>query len=92
MEIPIQDLMISMISAFNKYASGDGDNNTLNKKELVNMACKEFPSLEKHPQKDKFLNDIFKITDRDGDNKINFEEFMTLMTCMTIALRKSGTI
>ncbi|XP_075699489.1 protein S100-A5-like [Rhinoderma darwinii] len=87
--MPLQDLMITLISTFDKYAKGDGDSSTLSQNELFELAKKEFPALCQSEKKDEILKGVIGQMDMDGDNKVNFKEFVIFISCLTIALKEN---
>ncbi|XP_044128297.1 protein S100-G-like [Bufo gargarizans] len=85
----LQSVMVTLMKTFDSYAKGDGDSGTLSKSELISLVQKEFPALCESQNKDEILKGIFGQMDMDGDNKVNFKEFIIFLACLTISLKES---
>lgn len=80
----VQQAMVLLISAFNKYSGKEGDKYTMSKDELKEMLQHEFgDSLGKANDK-AALDNIFKDLDANKDNSVDFKEFCNLVVCLTV--------
>ncbi|XP_051575955.1 ictacalcin-like [Myxocyprinus asiaticus] len=80
----IQPAMVLLIEAFHKYSGKEGDKNTLSKgelKELLNAELSDF--LGKSTDKSA-LDKIFKDLDANADGTVDFQEYVTLVACITM--------
>lgn len=83
----LQVSMCLMLDTFQKYASTDGDPNSLSKSEVKTLLEKELPEMITAAKDKKGVDDLVKSLDFDGDGVVDFEEFMTLVACLTICFR-----
>ncbi|XP_075868896.1 protein S100-G-like [Nelusetta ayraudi] len=74
--------MKSCKDVFQRYAGKEGDNKTLSKKELSDLLHEQFGMSGSDADKQEF----FAALDNDGDNTVNFEEFMVFVTSLCIIL------
>uniref|UniRef100_A0A8C7M1I0 EF-hand domain-containing protein n=2 Tax=Oncorhynchus TaxID=8016 RepID=A0A8C7M1I0_ONCMY len=75
----------SLITVFHRYADKDGDCNTLSKKELKELMQTELGSFLKSQKDPAAIDKIMKDLDQNGDGKVNFEEFVSLVVGLSIA-------
>ncbi|KAJ8383792.1 hypothetical protein AAFF_G00214790 [Aldrovandia affinis] len=81
------DLEVAMdllLKTFYKYSGQDGDKNTLNKAELKDMLKNELPSLLGKSPDQKEVDNFFKNLDGDSSGTVDFTEFVTMVTCLTV--------
>ncbi|XP_057684281.1 ictacalcin-like [Corythoichthys intestinalis] len=84
----VEEAMTSLIVAFHEYAGKEGDKDSMNKREVKEMLTKEF-GLKLEKAKDQTAIDrIFKDLDVNSDNKVDFQEFMILVTGLTVLLHE----
>ncbi|KAK3551548.1 hypothetical protein QTP70_019816 [Hemibagrus guttatus] len=85
----LQQGMDMIIDTFYKYAGTDKDKSTLSKAELKELLTKElgeyFGGLCNDPEA---LNKILKDLDTNADGKVDFQEFITMLTCITMMCNK----
>ncbi|KAK6326862.1 hypothetical protein J4Q44_G00025070 [Coregonus suidteri] len=77
--------MESLITVFHRYADKDGDSNTLSNKELKELMQTELASFLKSQKDPAAIDKIMKDLDQNGDGKVNFEEFVSLVVGLSIA-------
>ncbi|XP_013868623.1 ictacalcin [Austrofundulus limnaeus] len=79
----IQKAMALLITAFTKYASKEGDQDTLNKEELKELLQTEFGDLLCKANDKAAIDRIFKDLDTNKSNSVDFSEFVNLVCCVT---------
>ncbi|XP_034409454.1 protein S100-A10b [Cyclopterus lumpus] len=84
----LENCMESLITIFHRYADEDGDGKTLSKKELSKLIETELPAFLKCQKNPKVVDDIRKDLDQNGDSKVDFEEFLSLVVGLSIACEK----
>uniref|UniRef100_A0A8C8MKW9 Protein S100 n=2 Tax=Oncorhynchus tshawytscha TaxID=74940 RepID=A0A8C8MKW9_ONCTS len=77
--------MESLIMVFHLYSEKDGDGNTLSKKELKELMKTELASFLKSQKDPAAIDTIMKDLDQNGDGKVSFEEFVSLVVGLSIA-------
>lgn len=77
----MQDLML----IFHNYSGEDGDKATLSKKEMKKLIEKELPTFLAAQKDPKFVDSLMKDLDQNRDDKINFEEFLSLICGLSMA-------
>ncbi|XP_030002384.1 ictacalcin-like [Sphaeramia orbicularis] len=75
--------MTLLIEVFNKHSGKEGDKTTLNKAELKELIQAEFGDLLGKANDKAALDRIFQDLDRNKDNSVDFNEFITLICCLT---------
>ncbi|XP_053133947.1 protein S100-A6 [Hemicordylus capensis] len=78
----LDQAVCSMIAIFHKYSGKEGDKNTLSKKELKELIQKELtigPKL-----KDSEIQGLMEDLDRNKDQEVNFQEFITFVGAMAM--------
>ncbi|XP_041707688.1 protein S100-A1 [Coregonus clupeaformis] len=81
----LESSMESLIMVFHRYADKDGDGNTLSKKELKELMQTELASFLKSQKDPATIDKIMKDLDQNGDGKVSFEEFVSLVVGLSIA-------
>ncbi|KAI3361056.1 hypothetical protein L3Q82_013257 [Scortum barcoo] len=81
----LENCMESLIKIFHRYASDDDDGNTLNKKEFKKLMENELPTFLKTQNNPKAVDSILKDLDQNKDDKLTFEEFMSLVVGLSMA-------
>ncbi|XP_047667458.1 uncharacterized protein LOC113651703 [Tachysurus fulvidraco] len=76
--------MLSLIDVFRKYAGTDKDATTLSKGELKELLTKEMGPMFGDCKDQASLDKLFKGLDSNADGTVDFEEFVTMVTCVTI--------
>ncbi|XP_054477931.1 protein S100-A1-like [Anoplopoma fimbria] len=84
----LENCMESLIKIFHCYADEDKDKTTLSKKELTKLIEKELPTFLKTQKNPKVVDEIKKDLDQNGDDKVDFQEFLSLVTGLSIACEK----
>ncbi|KAF7210955.1 ictacalcin [Nothobranchius furzeri] len=79
----IQKAMALLITSFTKYASKEGDKETLNKEELKELLQNEFGDLLCKADDKAAIDRIFKDLDTNKSNSVDFSEFVSLICCLT---------
>ncbi|KAI5105852.1 ictacalcin [Silurus meridionalis] len=83
----MSDLMKGMgllIATFHKYSSKEGDPKFLSKKELKDLITAELgPEIGNCNDQAK-LNEFFNNLDVNKDGKVDFQEYVTLVACITM--------
>ncbi|CAI5691001.1 unnamed protein product [Oreochromis niloticus] len=80
----IQKAMALLIATFHKYSGKEGDKLTLSKGELKDLLEKELGDIfGKTTDKGK-LDQIFKDLDANADGTVDFQEYVTLVACLTM--------
>ncbi|XP_075041813.1 protein S100-P-like [Mixophyes fleayi] len=80
----LEKAMVMMIDVFDKYASTEGNKNTLTKGEVKSLMEKELPGmLQKAKDKDA-CDKIMKHLDENGNSELDFKEFIALVAALTI--------
>ncbi|XP_068566718.1 ictacalcin-like [Cebidichthys violaceus] len=80
----VQKAMGLLIASFEKYASKEGDKDTLTKGELKELLHNEFGDMLGKATDKKALDSIFKGLDSNQDNSVDFNEFTNLVSCITV--------
>ncbi|XP_040021056.2 protein S100-A10b [Gasterosteus aculeatus] len=84
----LEKCMESLITIFHRYADADGDGKSLSKKELNKLVETELPTFLKSQKNPKVVEQIRKDLDQNGDDKVDFEEFLSLIVGLSIACEK----
>ncbi|CAI5798381.1 protein S100-A6-like [Podarcis muralis] len=82
MAAPLDQAIGLLVVTFHKYAGKDGDKNTLSKKELKELIQKELtigPKLQ-----DSEIQALMKDLDRNGDQVVNFQEYVTFLGALAM--------
>ncbi|XP_075995404.1 protein S100-P-like [Genypterus blacodes] len=79
----IQGAMCSLISAFQKYSGKEGDDRTLTKNELKELLNNEMKGLLSKPNDKAAIDKIFNDLDANGDQTVDFKEYICLIACIT---------
>ncbi|XP_044152125.1 protein S100-P-like [Bufo gargarizans] len=72
-----------IINVFHQYAFTEGTKDTLSKGELKTMMEKELPGLMKNAKGKDEWGQLLKDLDENGDNQVDFQEFITLVAALT---------
>ncbi|KAL7875053.1 hypothetical protein SRHO_G00060230 [Serrasalmus rhombeus] len=80
----VQSAMALLISAFHKYSGKEGDKYTLSKGELKDLLTNELGDLFGKTTDQKALDKIFKDLDSNADGSVDFQEYVTLVACLTM--------
>ncbi|XP_068592381.1 protein S100-A10b [Cebidichthys violaceus] len=84
----LEKCMESLITIFHHYADEDGDGKTLSKKELNKLIETELPTFLKTQKDPKAVEKIRKDLDQNRDDKLDFEEFLSLVVGLSMACEK----
>ncbi|XP_055066678.1 ictacalcin [Misgurnus anguillicaudatus] len=85
----LQQGMALMIQTFHKYSGKEGDKTTLTKAELKELLNTELSGILGKSEDKAALDKIFKDLDADGDSTVNFQEYATLVACLTMLCNDS---
>ncbi|KAK3551549.1 hypothetical protein QTP70_019815 [Hemibagrus guttatus] len=80
----LQQGMDMIIDTFYKYAGTDKDKSTLSKAELKEMLTKELGQYFGQCKDQQKLDQTLKSLDCNADGKVDFQEFITMLTCITL--------
>ncbi|CAI5779953.1 protein S100-A6 [Podarcis lilfordi] len=82
MAAPLDQATGVLVVIFHKYASKDGDKNTLSKKELKELIQKELTIGLKLQEAE--IQALMKDLDRNGDQAVNFQEYVTFLGALAM--------
>ncbi|XP_034405239.1 protein S100-B [Cyclopterus lumpus] len=80
----LQSSMSTFIAVFQKYSGREGDKHKLKKSELKELLQDELPDLMEHVRDPAALDSLMESLDADGDAECDFQEFMTLVSMVTV--------
>ncbi|XP_023662033.1 ictacalcin-like [Paramormyrops kingsleyae] len=80
----LQTGMCLLISTFHKYSGKEGDKLTLSKGELKDLLDNELGDIFGKSQDKTKLDKIFKDLDANADGTVDFQEYVTLVACITM--------
>ncbi|XP_055066497.2 ictacalcin-like [Misgurnus anguillicaudatus] len=80
----LQKSMASMIAVFYKYSGKEGDKKTLSKGELKDLLTNEMGDVIGKSTDQAALDKIFKDLDANRDGTVDFQEYVTLVACITM--------
>ncbi|KAI5628131.1 ictacalcin, partial [Silurus asotus] len=80
----LQQGMALLIAAFHKYSGKEGDKYTLSKGELKDLLTAELGEIFGKSQDKLALDKIFKDLDANADGAVDFQEYVTLVACITM--------
>ncbi|XP_016387682.1 ictacalcin-like [Sinocyclocheilus rhinocerous] len=80
----IQKAMAMLIAAFHKYSGKEGDKTTLTKGELKELLTAELGDIFGETKDKTALEKIFKDLDANADGTVDFQEYVTLVACITM--------
>ncbi|XP_063040995.1 protein S100-A10a [Engraulis encrasicolus] len=81
----LEKAMESMIMVFHKYASKDGNRDTLSRRELKDLMENELAGFLKSQKDPATVDRIMRDLDTNGDGQVSFEEFVSLVVGLSIA-------
>ncbi|TRZ01328.1 hypothetical protein DNTS_020895 [Danionella cerebrum] len=79
-----QKAMAELIAVFHKYSGKEGDKLTLSKGELKDLLKAEFNDILGKTADQAALDNIFKSLDANADGTVDFQEYITLIACITM--------
>nr|XP_046182826.1 ictacalcin-like isoform X1 [Oncorhynchus gorbuscha] len=80
----IQQAMSLLIASFHKYSGKEGDKLTLSKAELKELLQAELGEMLGKASDKSAVDRIFKDLDSNKDNTVDFKEYVTLVSCLTV--------
>ncbi|XP_071230854.1 ictacalcin-like isoform X1 [Salvelinus alpinus] len=80
----IQQAMSLLIASFHKYSGKEGDKLTLSKVELKELLQAELGEMLGKASDKSAVDIIFKDLDSNKDNTVDFKEYVTLVSCLTV--------
>ncbi|XP_065326736.1 ictacalcin-like [Pelmatolapia mariae] len=80
----LQQAMAMLIAAFHKYSGKEGDKLTLSKGELKDLLQNELGDVFGKTADKAAIDKIFKDLDADADGTVDFQEYVTLVACLTM--------
>ncbi|XP_017323586.1 ictacalcin-like [Ictalurus punctatus] len=84
----LQKGMALLISTFHKYSGKEGDKLTLTKGELKDLLTKELGDIFGKSSDQAKVDKIFKDLDANADGVVDFQEYVTLVACLTMLCNK----
>uniref|UniRef100_A0AAY4ALS5 Protein S100 n=2 Tax=Denticeps clupeoides TaxID=299321 RepID=A0AAY4ALS5_9TELE len=85
LEMPyLQKAMAMLITVFHKYSGKEGDKLTLNKGELKDLLTNELADILGKASDKAQADKIFKDLDANADGLVDFQEYVTLVACLTM--------
>ncbi|XP_053479503.1 ictacalcin-like [Ictalurus furcatus] len=85
----LQKGMALLISTFHKYSGKEGDKLTLTKGELKDLLTKELGDAFGNCKDQAALDNMFKKLDANADGVVDFQEYVTMVACITMLCNKS---
>uniref|UniRef100_A0A3B4TA17 Protein S100 n=1 Tax=Seriola dumerili TaxID=41447 RepID=A0A3B4TA17_SERDU len=86
-----QYAMAGLIDVFHSYSGKEGDKHKLNKRELKTLLNEKLPGhfvmIGKPTKRHKIMNDL----DENQDGEVDFQEFVVLVTALTVACNEFFT-
>ncbi|XP_050987234.1 ictacalcin-like [Labeo rohita] len=76
--------MATLITVFYKYSGKERDKLTLSKGELRDLLSSEMGNILGKSQDKPALDKIFKDLDANKDGTVDFQEYITLVACITM--------
>ncbi|XP_058242147.1 ictacalcin-like [Hemibagrus wyckioides] len=80
----LQQGMGILIATFHKYSGKEGDKLTLSKGELKDLLNNEMKDMFPKCTDQAALDKIFKNLDANADGTVDFQEYATLVACITM--------
>nr|ADO28294.1 ictacalcin [Ictalurus furcatus] len=80
----LQQGVALLISTFHKYSGKEGDKFTLSKGELKDLLNNELGDVLGKSNDKAALDKIFKDLDANADGVVDFQEYVTLVACITM--------
>ncbi|KAJ8354822.1 hypothetical protein SKAU_G00223890 [Synaphobranchus kaupii] len=80
----VQKAMTGLIATFHKYSGKEGDKFTLSKGELKDLLNNEMGDIFGKASDKAAIDKIFKDLDANKDNSVDFQEYITLVACLTM--------
>ncbi|KAM9434882.1 protein S100-A10a [Clarias gariepinus] len=95
----LEKAMESLILVFHRYASKEGNTNTLSRRELRELMENELSNFLRSQKDPGTVDKIMRDLDTNRDGEVSFEEFVSLVVGLSIAceqcyqlhLKKLGT-
>ncbi|KAJ8273500.1 hypothetical protein GJAV_G00102280 [Gymnothorax javanicus] len=81
----LETAMESLITVFHRYASKEGNSNSLSRRELKDLMENELQTFLKSQTDPAAVDRIMKNLDTNGDGEVNFEEFVSLVVGLSVA-------
>ncbi|XP_061462272.1 protein S100-A6-like [Rhineura floridana] len=82
MACPLDQAICLLVAIFHKYSGKEGDKNTLSKRELKELIKKELTIGEK--LNDTEIQGLMKDLDRNGDQEVNFQEYVAFLGALAM--------
>ncbi|KAK7886415.1 hypothetical protein WMY93_026036 [Mugilogobius chulae] len=84
----LEKCMESLIEVFHRYANEDKDGASLSKKEFKKLVETELPNFLKAQKNPNLVNEMMKDLDQNKDQKVDFEEFLSLVNGLSMACER----
>eukprot|EP00062_Callorhinchus_milii_P013690 gi/632962045/ref/XP_007897092.1/ PREDICTED: protein S100-A1-like [Callorhinchus milii] len=84
----LESAMDAIIQVFYKYSGKEGNKYILTKGELKDLLSGELISFLKSQKDPNCVDDIMRDLDVNSDGKVDFQEFIHLVTVLTIACER----
>ncbi|XP_063055603.1 ictacalcin-like [Engraulis encrasicolus] len=85
----LMSAMATLIKIFDDYAGKDGDASTLSNSEVKALLKKEFGAKCETASEKAQCDKMFADLDANGDGKVDFTEFVTLVAALTSLIKGS---
>ncbi|KAK6325169.1 hypothetical protein J4Q44_G00045110 [Coregonus suidteri] len=80
----LENSLATIMEVFHKYAEKEGDKHKLKKSELKDLINEELPALTGQVKDQATMDSLMESLDTDGDSELDFQEFMTFITMVTV--------
>ncbi|CAK6967815.1 toll-like receptor 18 [Scomber scombrus] len=84
-QIPLEQAIEGLIKVFHSYSSKEGDKYKLSKVELKSLLETELKDLMACANDPKGIDEIMSDLDENGDQELDFQEFVVLVAALTVA-------
>ncbi|XP_031709108.1 protein S100-A10b [Anarrhichthys ocellatus] len=84
----LENCLVSLITLFHRYADEDGDGKTLSKEGVNKLIVTELPTFLKTQNDPTAVEKIMKDLDQNRDDKVDFQEFLSLVAGLSMACEK----
>ncbi|XP_022601868.1 protein S100-A1-like [Seriola dumerili] len=91
MNYNLQDAMAGLIDVFHSYSGKEGDKHKLNKRELKTLLNEKLPGFLSASNDPMLVEKIMNDLDENQDGEVDFQEFVVLVTALTVACNEFFT-
>nr|XP_029516122.1 protein S100-B-like isoform X2 [Oncorhynchus nerka] len=86
----LESSLATIMEVFHRYTEKEGDKHKLKKSELKDMINEELPALTGQVKDQATMDSLMESLDTDGDSELDFQEFMTFITMVTVCCHDFG--